>query len=121
MVGSAFVFFLGREIVLDVNDMKGDREHGRLTLAILVGRTTAIRIAQALLVVSCVIAMPIPFMIDSTIGRSLAVGGILCLLYICVAVAPRLSNRNAIESFAVLSSRVFLVNAPMVCLALWVG
>lgn len=121
LVGSAFAFFLGREIVLDVNDMKGDREHGRLTLPILVGRTTAIRVAQGALFLSCAISIPIPFLIDSTIARSLAVGGILCLLYICLAVAPRLSNRSTIEPFVLLSSRVLLVNAPMVCLALWVG
>ena len=52
---------LSREIIKDVEDLPGDREAGLNTLPIAVGRTRALWLAAAMLVVA-VLASPLPFL-----------------------------------------------------------
>ena len=120
LAASALCLIIGRETILDIRDMEGDRKHGRRTVPVLLGRLVAVRISQVFVIASCLIVCPIPFLVDSTMARILVICAWICYLAFCLIPACQISisGRNSIDAFVRLSSRALLVNIPLICLAM---
>ena len=87
LVGATVSFVSGRELLMDVLDLKGDSESGLVTLPLLIGRQTSEILAFGFVFLGCLMVTPVVLVLGSAYSLMIWIGiasiavPIACLWY----------------------------------------
>ncbi len=90
--GVLVLWIIGREMLMDANEMEGDRQAGMTTTAVVLGQARARQLGAAMMLVAtmCLIGVA-----QGLFGKSMAILSIMSLL--CVLLWPRVEEGRRIE------------------------